>query len=167
LLNHRAFQAKADEALAQARRYGRRCSLVLIDVDHFKSVNDSYGHPAGDLVLKGVAQLLRQKGRDTDIVARYGGEEFAIVMPETDSHGARVIAERIRECVSSTAFSTELGPIKVTVSAVVATFPLDANEKQELIDLADQALYQAKRQGRNRTLSASQLRAPERAQRTG
>src|SRR6266852_4350203 len=74
LLNHRAFQAKADEALAQARRYGRRCSLVLIDVDHFKSVNDTYGHPAGDLVLKGVAQLLRQKGRDTDIVARYGGE---------------------------------------------------------------------------------------------
>ncbi len=167
LLNHRAFQAKADEALAQARRYGRRCSLVLIDVDHFKSVNDTYGHPAGDLVLKGVAQLLRQKGRDTDIVARYGGEEFAIVMPETDSHGARVIAERIRECVSSNAFSTELGPIKVTVSAGVATFPLDANEKQELIDLADQALYQAKRQGRNRTLSASQLRAPERAQGTG
>jgi len=88
-------------------------------------------------------------------------------MPETDSNGAQVIAERIRECVSSNPFSTELGPIKVTVSAGVATFPLDANEKQELIDLADQALYQAKRQGRNRTLSASQLRAPERAQRTG
>jgi diguanylate cyclase (GGDEF)-like protein len=167
LLNHRAFQAKADEALAQARRYGRRCSFVLIDVDHFKSVNDSYGHPGGDVVLKGVAQLLRQKGRDTDIVARYGGEEFAIVMPETDSNGARVIAERIRECVGSHAFSTELGPIKVTVSLGVATFPSDANEKQELIDLADQALYQAKRQGRNRTLSASQLRAPERAQRVG
>lgn len=90
-----------------------------------------------------------------------------MVMPETDSQGARVIAERIRECISSHVFSAELGPIKVTVSLGVATFPLDANEKQELVDSADQALYQAKRQGRNRTLSAGQFRAASRAQRTG
>jgi diguanylate cyclase (GGDEF)-like protein len=96
LLNHRAFQARTDEALAQARRYGRACALLLTDVDHFKSVNDTHGHPIGDLVLKGVAQILREKARDTDLVARYGGEEFAVIMPETDGKGALVIAERIR-----------------------------------------------------------------------
>ena len=167
VLNHRTFQAKADEALAQAKRYGRHCSIVLVDVDHFKSVNDTYGHPAGDRVLQGVARILKQQARDTDIVARYGGEEFVIVMPETDARGARVIAERIRECVGSSPFSTEVGPLRVTVSLGLATYPADGPEKKLLIDLADQALYQAKRQGRNRSLMAAQLRGTWRAQRTG
>src|SRR5262249_29217286 len=161
------FQTRADEALAQAKRYGRHCSVVLVDVDHFKSVNDTHGHPAGDRVLQGVARILRQQARDTDIVARYGGEEFAIVMPQTDARGAKVIAERIRECVGSSPFSTEQGPLRVTVSLGLATYPVDGTEKQQLIDLADQALYQAKRQGRNRSLMAGQLRATWRAQRTG
>lgn len=156
LVNHRVFQGKADEALAHARRYGRRCSLILTDIDHFKAVNDTYGHPVGDLVLKGVARIIREKARDTDLVARYGGEEFAIVMPETDTRGAHAIAERIREAVMAERFHTELGPIQVTLSLGLATFPDNAAEKQPLIDLADQCLYQAKRRGRNQTVTAAQ-----------
>ena len=163
LLNHRTFQSKADEAVAHARRYGRKCSLILADIDHFKSVNDTYGHPTGDHVLKGVAKLLRAKARDTDVVARYGGEEFAIIMPETDSAGARVIAERMREAIAAEAFQTELGPLKVTLSLGIASAPENAAEKQALIDLADQCLYQAKRLGRNRSVTAAQLRSPAKA----
>ena len=96
LTNHRAFQERLDDHLAQAQRYGKRVSLLLCDIDHFKSVNDTYGHPAGDAVLRGVARTLAKEARTTDVVARYGGEEFAIVMPETDAAGAMVIAERIR-----------------------------------------------------------------------
>lgn len=157
LLNHRTFQGKADEAFAHARRYGRKCSLILTDIDHFKSVNDTYGHPTGDLVLKGVARILKEKARDTDVVARYGGEEFAIVMPETDAKGAQVIAERIREAVMAEVFQTETGPLKVTLSLGIATFPENATEKQPLIDLADQCLYHAKRNGRNRSVTVAQM----------
>jgi diguanylate cyclase (GGDEF)-like protein len=158
LFNHRTFQAKLDEALAQAKRYGRRCAVILTDIDHFKSVNDTYGHPMGDMVLKGVAKILKQKARDTDIVARYGGEEFAVVMPETDLAGARVIAERIRESVMAEVFQTEVGPLSVTLSIGVATFPDHADGKQSVVDLADQCLYHAKRHGRNQTVTASQLK---------
>ena len=91
LLNHRTFMARLDEVLAQAERYGRRAALVLCDIDHFKSVNDTYGHPVGDVVLRGVAQTLAREARNTDLVARYGGEEFAILMPETDAAGALVV----------------------------------------------------------------------------
>jgi len=159
LLNHRAFQAKADEALAQARRYGRSCAVLLADVDHFKSVNDTHGHPVGDLVLKGVAQILREKARDTDVVARYGGEEFAIIMPETDGKGAQVIAERIREAVQQKIFLTELGPLHVTLSLGIAAAQEDGNTKQALIDLADQCLYVAKRNGRNRSVLPRNIEA--------
>ncbi|MBI3184729.1 MAG: sensor domain-containing diguanylate cyclase [Myxococcales bacterium] len=157
LVNHRTFQTKAEEAMAQARRYGRKCSLILTDIDHFKSVNDTYGHPVGDLVLKGVSRVLREKARDTDVVARYGGEEFAIIMPETDAKGAQAIAERIREAVMAEVFQTEVGPLKVTLSLGIATCPEHAAEKQALIDLADQCLYQAKRRGRNQSVAAGQV----------
>ncbi len=109
LLNHRTFQSRVDEALATPGATAARCSLILTDIDHFKSVNDTYGHPTGDQVLKGVARILREKARDTDVVARYGGEEFAIIMPETDAKGALVIAERIREAVMAEVFQTEHG----------------------------------------------------------
>jgi two-component system, cell cycle response regulator len=157
LFNHRTFQSKADEALAQAKRYGRKCSLILTDIDHFKSVNDTYGHPTGDAVLRGVAKILREKARDTDVVARYGGEEFAIIMPETDARGAQVIAERIREAIRAEVFSTELGPLKVTLSLGIATCPDNGTEKQGLIDLADQCLYHAKRNGRNQSVTVAQM----------
>lgn len=158
LFNHRTFQTKADEALAQSRRYGRKCALILTDIDHFKSVNDTYGHPTGDMVLRGVAKLLRAQARDTDIVARYGGEEFVIVMPETDAQGARIIAERIREAVQAEVFQTEMGPLKVTLSLGIATAPDDSTEKQALIDLADQCLYHAKHHGRNQSVTVAQMK---------
>ncbi len=164
LLNHRTFQSKADESLAQAKRYQRKLSIILTDIDHFKSVNDTYGHPTGDAVLRGVAKILKDKARDTDIVARYGGEEFAIIMPETDAKGAQVIAERIREAVKAEVFQTEMGPLKVTLSLGIATGPDYGYEKQQLIDLADQCLYHAKRHGRNQTVTVAQMQGGKKLQ---
>ncbi len=158
LANRRTFQARAEQALAQARRYGRVCAVLITDIDHFKVVNDTYGHPAGDTVLKGVAQMLREQARDTDVVARYGGEEFAVVMPETDLRGAQVIAERLRETVAARIFHTELGPVRVTLSVGLAASPEDGTEMDALVQLADQCLYQAKRAGRNRVVTAEALR---------
>ncbi|HET6922834.1 MAG TPA: sensor domain-containing diguanylate cyclase, partial [Anaeromyxobacteraceae bacterium] len=163
LANHRTFQARLDEHLLASRRYGKRLALILCDVDHFKSVNDTYGHPVGDQVLRGMARALQKEARATDLVARYGGEEFAVIMPETDSAGGRVIAERIREKVGALAFATELGQLRVTISLGLATFPDDGRRKAELVELADACLYQAKRSGRNRTVTAAQLRPARRA----
>ncbi|HEX9050269.1 MAG TPA: sensor domain-containing diguanylate cyclase [Anaeromyxobacter sp.] len=154
LLNHRTFQGRLDEQLAHAERYGKRLSLLIGDIDHFKSVNDTYGHPVGDLVLKGVARTLAKEARATDLVARYGGEEFAVVMPETDAAGALVIAERIRERVAQLGLETDRGPLRVTMSLGVATFPEDGAKKGALVERADACLYQAKRSGRNRTVAA-------------
>jgi diguanylate cyclase (GGDEF)-like protein len=159
LLNHRTFQTRMDECLAAATRYGKRLSLIIADIDHFKAVNDTYGHPIGDLVLKGVAQVLQAEARTTDLVARYGGEEFSILMPETDADGAAVIAERIREKVQGRVFDTENGPLTVTLSLGIATYPDDGQVKAALIDLADASLYHAKRQGRNRSVAARACRA--------
>ena len=158
LANRRSFQARAAQALAQARRYGRACAVLMTDIDHFKAVNDTYGHPAGDAVLRGVAQMLRDQARDTDVVARYGGEEFAVVMPETDLRGAQVIAERLREAVAARAFHTELGPVRVTLSVGLAASPQDGTEMEALVQLADACLYRAKREGRNRVVTADALR---------
>ncbi|NMO20500.1 diguanylate cyclase [Pyxidicoccus fallax] len=164
LFNHRTFQAKADEILAQARRYQRKCSVILTDVDHFKSVNDTYGHPTGDQVLKGVARIIKSLARDTDVVARYGGEEFVIVMPETDSKGAFTISERIREAVKAETFQTEMGPLKITMSLGIATFPDHGMEKQQLIDLADQCLYHSKRNGRNQSVTVEKMQGGRKLQ---
>jgi diguanylate cyclase (GGDEF)-like protein len=163
LLNHRAFQARLDEQLAQAQRYGKRLSLILCDIDHFKSVNDTYGHPVGDLVLKGVARTLAREARSTDVVARYGGEEFAVVMPETDAAGGLAIAERIRERIAALPFDTAQGTLRVTMSLGVATFPDDGPKKATLVERADGCLYHAKRHGRNRSVSSASPGAPPRA----
>ncbi len=159
LVNHRTFQGRFDEILASSKRYNRKMSVILTDVDHFKSVNDTYGHPTGDQVLKGVARILRECARDTDIVARYGGEEFALIMPEADTKNAHVVAERIRERVMKEVFQTEQGPLKITLSLGVATYPDVGAEKQALIDLADQCLYFAKRHGRNQSVTVQQMQA--------
>jgi diguanylate cyclase (GGDEF)-like protein len=159
LVNHRTFQTRFDEALASAKRYGRKMSVILTDVDHFKSVNDTYGHPMGDQVLKGVARILRECARDTDIVARYGGEEFALIMPEADTKNAHVVAERIRDRVMKEVFQTEQGPLKITLSLGIATYPDVGSDKQTLIDLSDQCLYFAKRHGRNQSVTVQQMNA--------
>jgi diguanylate cyclase (GGDEF)-like protein len=163
LTNHRTFQGRLDEHLQAAQRYGRKVSLILCDIDHFKSVNDTYGHPVGDQVLKGVAKVLAKEARTTDVVARYGGEEFAVVMPETDTAGALVIAERIRERIQKMVTETEQGPLQVTMSLGVATFPVDAAAKAALVERADGCLYHAKRHGRNQSVAACSLERPRRA----
>jgi diguanylate cyclase (GGDEF)-like protein len=149
LYNHRTFQVRLDELLSTSKRYGRQCSLILFDVDHFKSVNDTYGHPMGDQVLKRIGKLLRKLARDSDIPTRYGGEEFALIMPETELQGAQVIAERIREAVMAEIFQMQQGAFQITVSLGIATFPACAKGKAALIETADQRLYMAKRKGRN------------------
>jgi two-component system cell cycle response regulator len=163
LLNHRTFQERTDAQLRLSERYQKKLSLILCDIDHFKSVNDTYGHPMGDVVLKGVAATLAREARTTDLVARYGGEEFAVVMPETDTVGAMVIAERIRERIGKLVFETEQGPLKITMSLGVATFPEDGAKKAELVERADGCLYHAKRHGRNQSVAASMLRSPRKA----
>ncbi len=152
LLNHRTFQEKLDEMLARAQRSGRPLAMVLTDIDHFKSVNDTYGHPVGDKVLAGVARVLARCVRTVDVVARYGGEEFAIVLEETDGQGAVQLAERIRQEVSKLRFDSEQGPFQVTLSLGVAVYPEHGRAKKVLIDHADQALYRAKESGRNRVV---------------
>jgi diguanylate cyclase (GGDEF)-like protein len=159
LLNRRTLQTRLEEAVQVASRYEKKLSFILTDIDHFKSVNDTYGHPAGDLVLKKVAQILKKTARDTDLVARYGGEEFCVIMPETHAAGAKVIAERIRTEIAAAVFDTEMGPLKCTISLGVATFPDATKDKQGLIAKADQCLYFAKHHGRNRSVSVSELEA--------
>lgn len=158
LTNHRQFQIAFDEMLARSERYGRKLSVVLTDIDHFKSVNDTYGHPVGDRVLKRVARILEENARKTDIVARYGGEEFAILMEETDTEGAFQIAERIREAAQAESFSSEHGRFSCTLSLGVSTYPDDGRSKSEVIERADQNLYQAKHGGRNRTVVSPKRR---------
>ena len=160
LHNHRRMQELLDAAFKQAHRYGRKVSLLLLDIDHFKNVNDRYGHPAGDAVLRGVATMLAAQARDSDVVARYGGEEFAVALPETDRAGALVIAERIRAAIERVDQLTDSGPVRVTVSIGVATFPDDARDKASLVECADKSLYAAKHGGRNRVVATDLFPSP-------
>ncbi|MCW3060257.1 MAG: response regulator/GGDEF domain protein [Capsulimonas sp.] len=150
LVNHRVFYERMTEACAGAARYRIPFALLLMDVDHFKSYNDTYGHPAGDTVLKEVAQLLEESARDTDVVARYGGEEFAMLLPLNDLEGARTMAERIRVSIECYAFAHR----PITVSIGVSAFAVDRETPEALVSSADQALYEAKRAGRNRVVLA-------------
>lgn len=152
LYNHRLFQERLNEELTRLRRFPKPLTLILIDIDFFKKVNDSHGHPAGDSVLKSVAAIIRKAVRDVDIPARYGGEEFAAVLVGTDGKGAGETAERLRRSIEKAVFPVEGKKLKVTVSIGVASIPLDATTKEELIDRADKALYRAKKTGRNRVV---------------
>ena len=153
-LNKRAFLDELASKLKSAERFQRTLSLIVTDIDHFKSVNDTYGHATGDVVIKELGEILRRVKRETDVVARFGGEEFCILCEETDTEGARLLAERVREELKATAFQTELGKVQVTCSLGVATFPRDAATTGELFELADQALYVAKRGGRDQVCIA-------------
>jgi diguanylate cyclase (GGDEF)-like protein len=152
LVNHRTFQERFSGMLGRAERRELAVSLLLTDIDHFKKINDTYGHPTGDEVLRRVASILKASARKIDIVARYGGEEFAIVLEATDREGARQLAERIRAEVAQQSFPSAKGTFNATLSIGVAVYPDDAREKAEIIARADQSLYAAKRGGRNRTV---------------
>jgi diguanylate cyclase (GGDEF)-like protein len=151
LLNRKEFQRLLDLEIARSQRHGRVLALLMIDVDFFKSVNDRYGHPAGDIVLRSVADRLFTALRPNDVVARYGGEEFIVMLPETDGAGAVTIAERLCTHVRGTPMDIAQGiqPV-VTVSAGIAVYPADADAAEALIAAADQALYAAKGAGRDR-----------------
>jgi diguanylate cyclase (GGDEF)-like protein len=154
LLNKRSLEAEFERRIKSASRFGKKLAVLVTDIDKFKSVNDTYGHAVGDLVIKGLGAVLARCKRDTDAVARFGGEEFVIVCEETDTEGAFALAERIRTELEKTVFATEMGPLKVTCSLGIAEFPRDGRTREELFHRADEALYEAKRGGRNRTCVA-------------
>lgn len=153
--NHRFFQERLADEIERASRFQHSLSLLMLDIDHFKQYNDTYGHLKGDEVLAEIANILRMVSRKTDIVARYGGEEFAILLPETTKEGARVTAEKILNTVDEHEFP---GPdpntfTQLTVSIGVATYPREATSTPDLIRKADNRLYEAKKKGRNRVCS--------------
>jgi diguanylate cyclase (GGDEF)-like protein len=152
-LNKRAFLDQLGQKMMAAQRFGRKLSLIITDLDHFKAVNDTYGHAAGDRVLQELGRVLKTMKRETDLVARFGGEEFCVLCEETDARGAQLLAERVREELARTELQTEIGALKVTASLGVATFPDHAKSAEELFAQGDKALYAAKHQGRNRVCS--------------
>lgn len=152
---NRYFHFRLDEEVARSRRYNSTISLLMLDIDHFKLVNDTYGHQQGDAVLKDVSKILKKNVRNTDIAARYGGEEFAIILPETTIADAKIVADRIRSDVAKHEFQSVIygqQPVKCTISIGVAGFPLNADSKDSLIQKADNSLYKAKGTGRNKVV---------------
>lgn len=151
LFNHRYFHEALTRELQRARRYQSSLSLILFDIDFFKKVNDTFGHPAGDLVLTNIAKAVSSAVRPSDIVARYGGEEFAVILPHTGAAGAKVFAARLRRCVEGIATEVDNQSIYVAISAGAATTTPEtaAVTKEQLIGAADQGLYISKQQGRN------------------
>src|SRR6186713_1575605 len=157
LFNARYFAVELREELERAGRMDRPMSIIMADLDLLRDINNSYGHLAGDAVLKGIAEVFRKQLRHYDVPARFGGEEFAILLPETPPEQALEIAERIRRAVADRRFEVETSsePIRATISLGVAGFPKDGTDPNELIHQADLAVYRAKLQGRNRVLGAS------------
>ena len=154
-LNKRALETEFEQRLRAAARFGRTLAVVVLDIDKFKNVNDTYGHSVGDVVIKGLGAVLGKCRRETDAIARFGGEEFVVVCEQTDGPGAFLLAERIREELQATIFPTEHGPLRVTCSLGVSSFPVDGDTRATLFERADQALYAAKHGGRNQTRTAT------------
>ena len=152
VFNRRYFEDAIERELSRSRRYTRPLSLVLLDIDHFKKINDTYGHLAGDAVLKEVALTVRGRTRREDVFARFGGEEFALLLPEVDQKGAGTLAEKARKLIEKHHFAFDGEDIVVTVSAGVATVQKKNETPVELIRRADEKLYEAKSAGRNRVV---------------
>ncbi|MBN1306413.1 MAG: GGDEF domain-containing protein [Chitinispirillaceae bacterium] len=152
LNNHRHFQELLAGEIERSRRYKRPLALLIMDIDHFKTFNDTYGHPVGDLVLKEIAMCIRKSIRLNDTPARYGGEEFVVIIPETSEKGAFTTAERIRSAIERHTVISLDRRLQVTISIGCSAYPENAPSQQALIDTADKALYAAKKSGRNRVV---------------
>jgi diguanylate cyclase (GGDEF)-like protein len=160
LSNRRRFQEVLAGEVERSRRFGQPVGLVMLDIDNFKQVNDTHGHPAGDLVLKEVARILRESSREIDEPARYGGEELAVVLPGTDLEGAFQLAERVRTGIEALRLPIRTAddePLRVTASFGVATHPNSSHDLRSLVAGADAALYDAKHAGKNRTMRAAEV----------
>jgi diguanylate cyclase (GGDEF)-like protein len=153
LLNRRSFLDLSGKEATRAHRHGSPFSVLMLDIDHFKKINDSHGHPVGDQAIKALAAVCGKALRPHDILARYGGEEFVLTLPQTSADGARIVAERIREAVEAVTVPSDNGEVRFTVSIGVATYgtgePFD-----HVVERADQALYVSKQSGRNRVTVA-------------
>jgi len=161
IYNRRFLERRIHEEFFRSKRYGFPLSVLMLDIDHFKQVNDRYGHQVGDLVLKRLAELIVTTVRESDVVARYGGEEVLLILPHTMGDNGLMLAERLRFAVEDTALvkADEIGrniDLRVTVSIGVATLRAEVTSSQQLLGWADKALYSAKRSGRNRVVVYSE-----------
>jgi diguanylate cyclase (GGDEF)-like protein len=155
VVNRSRFMEIAEQEFARCRRYGHPISLWMIDVDHFKAVNDAYGHHAGDVALQSLVATSRQALRDWDVLGRMGGEEFAVLLPETDTDQAILVAERLRQTVAAVGIPVEKDKVvRLTVSTGIATSEDDDTSIEGLLVRADQALYEAKQTGRDKVCVA-------------
>jgi diguanylate cyclase (GGDEF)-like protein len=157
LYNRRAFDELLVQALAREDRQQGRLALILLDLDLFKKLNDTYGHPAGDVALRASARVLTQHLRKGDLAARYGGEEFVVILPDTDEEGALHLAERVRGAIQKHRLVFEGARIDLSASFGAAVWPADGQEPEALLAAADRALYAAKEGGRNRVVAASRV----------
>jgi len=148
--SRRYFLEKLDEEISRSRKFNLSFSFLMVDIDHFKEFNDSYGHLVGDAILREVTRVIKDSIRQVDFIGRYGGEEISVILTETDKKEALFVAERIRKAIESKQISAYDESLKVTISIGISVFPFDAKGNLELIDRADLALYQAKHSGRNR-----------------
>lgn len=152
IYNRRFFEPRLIEEFERHKRYDRPMSLVMLDIDHFKEVNDTHGHQAGDYILKSLSDFIGERIRNVDIFARYGGEEFCILLPETHLDAAQMLAEQIRKQIESEIFQFKKIDIKITVSQGLATLLREVENAEVLLKMADDALYDAKKAGRNRVV---------------
>lgn len=150
---HHYFQERLSEEIKRSERTGKPLTLVMADIDHFKNINDTYGHPQGDVVIRGTASIIHQNIRGFDIPSRYGGEEFAIILTETDINTAYLIAERLRRKIEDAHYTLAENEVYITISIGLAQYDPDSDKNsKDLIRRADSSLYEAKAQGRNRVV---------------
>jgi diguanylate cyclase (GGDEF)-like protein len=151
--NMRAFSAMLQRSFRQSVRYGHALSVVMIDSDNLKQINDTHGHESGNRLLQHLVRCIREQLRGSDVMARFGGDEFIVLLPETGNKGALEMAERIRKAIEISRFDVRTGDTNITVSLGVASYPEDGGNLDVILDKADKAMYRAKQRGRNRVIA--------------